>query len=213
MNGIEKTETFFNNNSKLNSEIVFKFKLKKSKEMIPVYKGSLLKHWQLAKNNKLSRKIFAMYSERRGADFSYNCHGMTFINRLGHIGSIDVIKSQTILMPGIRQEVKEYEEEIIEKILEGNGYKLIKRLNNIKVDFLIGNEDIREGDIIIYKNIFQGKERITHSGIIINLIKCNNKLVNLLILSKMGRGGEYFHKLNEIPDFYGMIAEIWTDRS
>lgn len=191
----------------------FQFKLKNNAQ-ISVYEGVRIEEDRLAGLNRYLRRLFGVSNERKKADFTYNCHGFTFISKLGWIGCEDVFKTPRLFIPGESLEIDESDIDFIENIVRGNGYRFVCRLNNIEVDTLEDDRDIREGDMVIYKAMRRMKEQICHSGIIIKLCKINNRLTDVVVLSKMGYGGEYFHPLKKIPEIFGAkIAEIWTDRS
>lgn len=209
---VEKTENFFNNSIKLATKPIFTFKLKNLKE-ISVFSGVKVEEGKIIELEKDLRKKLGKHTERRNADWTYNCHGLTFINKLGWIGLEDIFKEKVLIVPGQKEEVDESELVDIEDMLTGNGLRLIKRFNNMYEDKFNGDEDVKEGDIAIYKSIRNMQEEIYHSGIIFRLCILNNKLDNVIVLSKFGHGGEYFHPLQSVGKMYDAeIAEIWTDR-
>lgn len=209
---VEKVENFFDNNIKLATNQIFTFKLKNLKD-IPVFSGVKVEEDKVAELEKDLRQKLGKHTERRSADWTYNCHGLTFINKLGWIGLEDIFKEKVLIVPGQREEVDESTLIDIEDIIIGNGLRLIKRFNNMYEDKFNGDEDVKEGDIVIYKSVRDMQEEICHSGIIFRLCLLSNKLNNVTVLSKFGHGGEYFHQLQSVGKLYDAeIAEIWTDR-
>lgn len=199
----------------MNSNIRFKFKIRDGKE-IPVYEGIPL----IPDNNKIQaitkrfRDDYGINSERRKADYNYNCHGMTFIGKLGWVGCIIPQEDRNIIVPGATQRNKEtkIEKDIIEEILIGNGLHRIVRLNDRKVDLLPEDANVKIGDIVVYKVSRMQGEVIQHTAVVVKVNIFNNKICNLQVLSKMGVYGEYFHAFRKVPLEFGKIIEIWTDR-
>ena len=180
---------------------------------IPVYEKTQLPKGHLEALNKRFQDEPGIDYERRQADEGYNCHGMTFIGKLGWVGWSNSQESIIILPDeATDSEAQEGEEDIIEKILKGNGLRRSFRLDNYDVDFLKADEDVDVGDIVVYKDVRKRGEEILHTAIVTELIKADNKVCNLRVLSKMGYGGEYFHLFNNAPKEFGKIIEIWTDR-
>lgn len=182
----------------MQSDKRFTFKTWGGKE-IPVFGKIDIPETLIQAINKLFRQKYGKTKERKSADSRYNCHGMTFVGRLGWISDIDTEKGH-ILITNSKGFIKDTTErkDIIEDILKGNHLHRGKRINNIKIDTLDGCEDIRIGDIVVYKDSIRGKE--------------GSKILNVEVLSKMGYGGEYFHLYNNVPQEFGLIVEFWTDR-
>lgn len=66
----------------------------------------------------------------------------------------------------------------------------------------------KEGDVVVYG---QGPGIRRHVGIVLRTENVfGNKFV--YILSQWGYDGEYIHRQDEVPEMYGRIMEIWTDR-
>jgi hypothetical protein len=201
--------------TKMSAEPRFIFKTRDGTR-IPVYEIMPIPERLINAVNKRFRNLYGEDNERRPFDHAYNCHGMVFIGKHGWVGiDFPIPKKVEIFLPQDEQDIEEskVDNDIIAKILDGNGLKMIKRLDNIELDFLEGDENVKIGDIVVYKAVRQQREEILHSAIVMDLIKVNDRLCNLKVLSKMGYGGEYFHFFNKVPnDDFGKIVEIWTDR-
>ena len=91
-------------------------------------------------------------------------------------------------------------------MLDDNGYQIIARTENIEVSLPEGLSEFKIGDIALYKSKRLNGFSIDHSGILAKFSP------DPIILSKFGLGGEYFHPIDHVPQGYGKIVEIWTDR-
>ncbi len=190
----------------------FNFKTRNGKE-IPVHEIMEIPENLIRAVNNHFRNIFGINNERRQADEGYNCHGMTFIGKLGWIGCSNSQKSSLIISKdAVSKEDQKGEEDVIEKVLKGNGLNRSFRLDNYDIDYLKGDEDVDIGDVVVYKDKRGDNEEILHTAIVTEIIKLNDNISNLKVLSKMGYGGEYFHFFNNAPKEFGKIIEVWTDR-
>jgi hypothetical protein len=218
----------------------FKFKTKDGTEF-SVFEGTPLDPITSAKANKDCRDAYGINTERKTADGSYNCHGLTFINRLGLIGVIGKEIADKVLLgftgaPIEDEKTKLFNansgDEIIREILKKNNYRRIAKstfieVGGVKVAKIVSeNEEelIHLGDILIYYNYRndKNKDEITHSAIIYKIIVSGinemnkalpSEIKDIHVLSKMGpRGGEYIHSFSKANRFYGDKVEIWTDR-
>jgi len=64
------------------------------------------------------------------------------------------------------------------------------------------------GDIILYRN---HKNEYTHVALITNIEKYGDTM-NIKVLSKWGRDGEFEHFVADVPSTLGMPVEYWTER-
>lgn len=192
----------------------FSFKTWDDKD-IPVYEIGMISEVQKEALNKRFIELYGTENQRKKADIRYNCHGMTFVGKLGWVGCYNSNEDKVLVYnTGIKTDNILAEQDAIEEILHGNKLRRTARINNLDLDNLSG-EDIKIGDIAIYKNIVESKETITHTAIVIEVAygQLNkNEINHLRVLSKMGPGGEYFHHFKTIPWEFGKIIEIWTDR-
>lgn len=85
----------------------------------------------------------------------------------------------------------------LDLVLREDSYQRLDSLNSAKV-----------GDIVVYQNT-RGVR--THVGFIIR-ISAELGGRRVYILSKWGHDGEYVHEYADVPEIYGRVAEIWTDR-
>lgn len=123
----------------------------------------------------------------RNARFTneYNCHGLTFVAKLGWFDDV-------------------------RKILSCHGYKQVGSCPNFEVDRIILSSEVIRGDIVVY---YDGSpDKPTHTGIVWGKRILRRKLC-VTILSKWGNSSEYFHRHDKVPIEYGKSIEIWTDRS
>lgn len=196
----------------MSAKLKFNFETRNGKKF-PVYDFMSIPEGLIEAINKRLRGKYGIDNERRKADSGYNCHGMTFIGKLGWVGCLDFQES-ILIISNTNQNTKKLitDRDIIEEILDGNRLHKSFRLNNLDVDFLSGDEDVEIGDIVVYKDTRAHGEEILHTAMVVEVIKSNNNIVNLRVLSKMGLGAEYFHLFNNIPEEYGKIIEVWTDR-
>lgn len=151
-------------------------------------------------------------NERRPADSFYNCHGLCFISRLGWLGIIER-GVKRLIVPGQINEIINFNaaQNDISVILKGNRFRRIYRINNREIDKLPPNIDVKLGDVLIYKELHGEKEFTNHSALVFQVTSEKGE-TRLIALSKFGKGGEYFHDYMDIPDEYGNIIEVWSDR-
>lgn len=64
--------------------------------------------------------------------------------------------------------------------------------------------DIQVGDMVLYK--LNGK--LAHVG----LVSSRNEDGVIMVLSKWGDAGEYFHEIRDVPRLCGVPAAFYTDR-
>jgi hypothetical protein len=183
---------------------------------IPVYELLPLSKFRADDLNVRFRKMYDIKNERRPADSRYNCHGLTFIGKLGSIGIQDTPDLITLINgDSEKKAVIPNDKDVIETILKDNFFRKIKRLKNIDVDYLSGDEDIKIGDIAVYKASLRGREQIEHTALIVKLVPnafSHDKFCDIIVLSKMHLAGEYFHPYKKVPVGCGTIIEFWTDR-
>lgn len=91
----------------------------------------------------------------------------------------------------------------IDRILEDDDYALLESAALAK-----------EGDIVVYRDD-NGSPK--HVGIVIEPSKIaktpqDKPEDRIVVLSKWGEGGEYFHRIKYVSSAYGTRYEIWTDR-
>ena len=121
---------------------------------------------------------------RRPYVYEYNCHGLTFVGKLGWFADV-------------------------RRLLNAHSYRQTASLINSDVDDFAVDEDIEEGDVIVYHD--DSPARVLHTGLVWALTKRGSKMF-LTILSKWGQSGEYFHRHDKVVPEYGKSVEIWTDR-
>jgi hypothetical protein len=147
---------------------------------------------------------------RTSQNHTYNCHGFTFISKLGHIGSLER-ERRSILLLGQNEYLPDEEEgqNDIWKLLYGNGWKKIREIGNLNINRFKLSDGICRGDVAIY---FKGG-KIAHSCVVYD-VEEDNTFVNITVLSKFGRMGEYFHLIDDkiIIKLYGITVSIWSDR-
>lgn len=117
----------------------------------------------------------------------YNCHGLTFVGRLGWF-------------------------ETVREMLVAHKFVKIAECANFEIDNVnpFDGWSIKKGDIVLYYN--GSPDIVTHTGVIWETRKTQNG-VKLTILSKWGMGCEYFHRHDKVTPTYGKSIEVWTDRS
>jgi hypothetical protein len=145
---------------------------------------------------------------RRGPTADYNCHGLTFVNRLGWFASMHMGAPHELA--GTPRAEAEDTDEHIRILLDDCGFRRIVTLPNMKVDLLEQGHGAQLGDVILYLDSGKAHSRIDHSGIIIGVI--SQPWPDLRVLSKFGMNGEYVHPYRQVPDAYPTTIEIWTDR-
>ena len=158
---------------------------------------------QLTQNNNYSE-------ERRLPDTSYNCHGMTFINKLGILGTIQRQKV-SIYTPGGPEYLCDTKAAVddIRIILTGNGYTKKAEKANIPEDDILKEDNIVQGDVVLYFR----NNAVGHSCIAYEILTVADK-IKLKVLSKLGlSGGEHFHYIDNdfIVKMYGKHIQIWSD--
>lgn len=196
----------------MNGERRFTFKTKNGTEIHVSGGEPAPNKAQIRATEAMLRAKYGIEYERKACDYSYNCHGMTFINKLGWIGA-DVPGQERLIRLGQRYVVPTDAQttETIQSILEGNNLVLKKKLSNFQVDSFANTDDIKIGDIVVYKD---GFGNIRHSGIIVKQEEIQGSdHILLRVLSKMARWGEYFHLHNNVEPTYGRTIEVWSDRS
>ena len=193
-------------------KICFTIKTKKETD-IPIFRALPLPEDKQAPIEEICRTLFGKENERRKSDPSYNCHGLTFIGKLGWIHPQRVVESSLILPARLFIDQQRTDIEVIDIFLTENGYRRSARINNIRQYEFKGNEDIQLGDIAVYKlSLGESRETVSHTGIVVKLAENNGKIDGFKVLSKLGPCGEYVHPYNIYDEGFGTILEIWTDR-
>lgn len=79
---------------------------------------------------------------------------------------------------------------------------------------LVDKYKLQVGDIVVYyRDTNGGRTEISiHVGIVSDINMLPNGEVDIIVLSKWGDGGEYFHRMEDVLDWYGSPQEFWTDR-
>lgn len=179
---------------------------------LSVYTSNIFTARDLDAVTKELQNLHNPADERRPADISYNCHGFTFIGKLGWFAT-SVPMSRLYITGREVEGVVEREqrrtlspEKEIMALLDDNSYTMIAHTPNINISPPQGRANPEIGDIVLYKTKRLDGISIDHSGIIVKF--CPEPFV----LSKFGFGGEYFHPIKRVPEAYGKIVEIWTDR-
>lgn len=200
------------------SAVRFTIKLRNG-QAINVYDSSEIRISDALMNcvTKKYQEKYGRENQRKSSDIEYNCHGLTFISKLGWIGCLTEDEQKLISPYGFQKVAFEEKEEpdVIAEILIGNGLHLTRRIDNSKIEQLTGDEDIGIGDIVIYKDIRNKREEVEHSAVVIEVKKSEvevGKILYVRVLSKLAWAGEYFHMFCNVPDEYGNIVEFWTDR-
>lgn len=172
-------------------------------EKIPVYCGKPPDPETLAEEERRLDDD-ARLIRRRGTDWTYNCHGLTLASRHG---CLCVIPLDRWVVEGKGEDAPvtpDCTEGHISCLLRNAGYEFVRALNT-KLDSVRRDDDIAEGDIVVYKD---GRGKILHSSIVWEF---DPPFVR--VLSKLGEAGEYFHNYAYIPgDVYGSHVEFWSDR-
>lgn len=134
------------------------------------------------------RRIHELGVTVRNARFTneYNCHGLTFVARLGWFDDVP-------------------------SILNCHGYQKIGECANFEIDSISTTSDISPGDVVVYYNGDPSKP--THTGIVWES-NIRKERLWVTVLSKWGNTSEYFHRHDKVPVIdYGKSLEIWTDRT
>lgn len=189
----------------------FVIKTKANREL-NVYLSCVYTANELSEVTERLQSLHNPADERRPADISYNCHGFTFIGKMGWFATgVPVARLyivgraiETIIESQARSRLSPEQE--IQAILDDNGFKMIAHTPNLDAGPPQGSVDLEIGDIVLYKTRRIDGISIDHSGIIAKF--CPDPYV----LSKFAFGGEYFHPIKRVPKEYGKIVEIWTDR-
>lgn len=85
------------------------------------------------------------------------------------------------------------------KILKDDGYRKLG-----------GPDEAERGDVVIYED----DQEPVHIGIVFakRLVVPGENGDSLIVLSKWGGDGEYFHDLTKVPGYLGRPTQYWTDR-
>jgi len=135
--------------------------------------------------NKDYKRKFNVRVRNAKHSTEYNCHGMTFVGKLGWFNDV-------------------------RNILGSHGYKKIAQCVNFDIDDITIEHDISRGDVVVY---FMGTDdNVTHTGTVWSVRRTLSRL-EVTVLSKWGAHSEYFHRHDKVPIEYGKSIEIWTDRS
>jgi hypothetical protein len=86
--------------------------------------------------------------------------------------------------------------EHMKALLQHDGYAQIPKLSSV------------DGDLVLYRD---DNNDYSHVGLII-LAERNRDTMNIKVLSKWGKDGEYEHFEEDIPPFAGKALEYWTER-
>ena len=77
---------------------------------------------------------------------------------------------------------------------------------------LASTETPQVGDIVVYK---WNSGSVGHIGVIVRIeIEVDPARLSrtIWVMSKWGYGGEYIHRINDVPEVHGTPTEFWTDR-
>ena len=88
-----------------------------------------------------------------------------------------------------------YDPLIVEQVLRDDGYRKVRE------------REVELGDVIVYD---EGGE-VTHSGLVVEVVKDTGFGPRFRILSKWGQAAEYLHMAEQGPYVAAVIA-YWTDR-
>jgi hypothetical protein len=146
--------------------------------------------------------------KRRGPTPDYNCHGLTFVNRLGWFATMHMAAPYEL--PGLPHAEAQDTDEHIRVFLRECSYRLIVPVFDLKTGNLPADHPVRVGDIVLYLDPDKRQGRFDHSGVVVEVI--SQPVNDLKILSKFGMNGEYVHLLRQVPPEYPNFIEIWTDR-
>lgn len=87
----------------------------------------------------------------------------------------------------------------VRKFLEDDGYRRLRSLDNADI-----------GDVVIYKDKTQ---LIQHVGIVASRKEdIATAQRSFVILSKWSICAEFLHKPDDVPEAWGILDEVWTDR-
>jgi len=137
-------------------------------------------------NDQLIKAQFGVRVRNAKYSNQYNCHGLTFISRLGRFA---------------------YFQDDVTKLLAAHDYTQIGGALNMDIDELSLTSKIERGDVIVYYDNL----KVQHTGIIWTTRKVHGRTL-MTVLSKWGDLSEYFHDYRIVPSSYGKTIQIWTDR-
>lgn len=142
-------------------------------------------------------------------DHRYNCHGLTFISRLGFVGIADY-KIKQIVLPG--RSSYEYNEDIMLEDLQKalSDYDKVDEISNTDVD-TINFKQVKVGDIVLYLK----DNKYSHSCIIYQINNTIGNIKEIKVISKFGQYGEFLHNLLDpfVIQIYGKHLEIWQHKN
>ena len=190
----------------------FVIKTKANRELY-VYSSCVHTANELSEVTERLQSLHNPADERRPADISYNCHGFTFIGKMGWFATGVPVARLAIIGRAIETVIEREAlsrlspEQEIQALLTDNGFEMIAYTTDIDVKPLMWDIVPEIGDIVLYKTKrVDGSYSIDHSGIIAKF--CSEPYV----LSKFSFGGEYFHPIKRVLEEYGRIVEVYTDR-
>ena len=74
---------------------------------------------------------------------------------------------------------------------------------------LASRDELRVGDVVVYST----PKAFTHVGLVYEVpLVISTIRREIVVLSKWGRDGEYFHEIDYVPETYGKPVQFWTDR-
>lgn len=86
----------------------------------------------------------------------------------------------------------------LQKIFDDDGYRPLASL-----------AEAMPGDVAVYRVGID----IAHVAVVIEVKRDFSKgTIEFLLLSKWGQAGEYIHREREVPDAYGTLTEVWSER-
>ncbi|MBW7955437.1 hypothetical protein H3C66_01775 [Patescibacteria group bacterium] len=144
-------------------------------------------------------------NEKTFPNYTYNCHGLTLIGRIGLFASEDETENN------------------IFNLLSDIGFRRKTAIADITIEKFSFANNFQPGDIVIYKQLLKQEDEtivspvifnISHTCTIINVseVQTTGK-AKIIVLSKFGAQGEFFHDLDHpfILDKYGKNIEIWSN--
>jgi len=180
---------------------------------VAVMAGPSVTELSYGQRQQLERESPSRGRRRRGPDLTYNCHGMTFVNRMGWVGAQ---RAPRLVLPSLRSPAAKDPDSDVLAMLTGNGYCCTCRVPNYQVDPMPRRPAVDLGDVILYRNRAQPEgHQIGHSGIVVAVEEggaAGGGIDDIKVLSKMGMAGEYLHSYRDAPEVYGRTIEIWSDR-
>ena len=171
-----------------------------------VYRGPGIAKHRLTDMDEFIRQRYPTARVRRPSDPDYNCHGLTFISRHGWVAAEDVLEFVIAAPDRVPPDRSRVCSALIAELLITSGFTQRVLLKDIRRDQLRPSDPVKSGDVAIYKR----GELITHSGIV---WERNEETNTVLLLSKWGLYGEYFHDFRNVPDAFGTMVAFWSDRS